>query len=723
MVSKVISNASFSGNSLLPVPETKEGIEMKGLAIVEISVFATFILLLLIASSVVESYIIEVQPNLENVSVYPSTSNMYDQLFNYTVTCTFLNEVNILLEVYNLSDQEWRAVGYRTYEEGPDPQKLNWSSKICSGECEGLSWYRFKYNDVILLTKQGPAITKIKKTYGGGGGGGYYGSWITYTNATVDPNWVSIGLRDEKKTFNYSVIVDNDATLILRLYNQSNNEWVEFGEGKKTKTKSERLHEWTVNLTLDENWYGICKYQFYPKEWKDEASQIYYGPEIKSKEERMMVWKEDIGISDKRLKKPIIECTVMPKEERWFKKYTYTALINHPDRVNMTVALFVYKPGSKDWEFVPWKPYKDNAIISEDNYENGAATVKWTSEGIFDKTDVNKPPYEYYIWFYDGYNEGKVYFTGPEDVTENQEPTVIGIVRPEKGTIWTPFKYTASISDMNADDTVYISLYVKNPSDKAVLIGEETVTIRGGDGNATWVVPSNEYPERIFTTENIGNKSFNSSFYFEYSDEGMEIMGSGKNTSDTIPGPDVKPANVAFINATVSPETGKYSDNYTYKAEFYTAESNTITATLRIYDPSNPSEYENFITKEVNGTGHIYISWQEVSPDVFGPDDFNKTGKYSIVWRDKRLQMKEKEEGPWSGPHINNGIPILGGVALPLALIILVPLVIPSMLFLSPFFRKTGFDAVKNKDRKKGEEINVETEIKEEEIKKEEAKK
>jgi hypothetical protein len=157
--------------------------------------------------------------------------------------------------------------------------------------------------------------------------------------------------------------------------------------------------------------------------WKLErvrrVKQIYYGPEISSKEERMIAWKEDIGVSDKRLDKPTMTCTVIPKEERWFKKFTYIALINHPDRVNMSVALFVYKPGSKDWEFVPWKPYKDNAIIREDAYENGDASVKWISEGIFDKKDVNKPPYEYYIWYYDGYNEDKVYFTGPEDVTEN----------------------------------------------------------------------------------------------------------------------------------------------------------------------------------------------------------------------------------------------------------------------------------------------------------------
>jgi hypothetical protein len=106
-----------------------------------------------------------------------------------------------------------------------------------------------------------------------------------------------------------------------------------------------------------------------------------------------------------------------------------------------------------------------------------------------------------------------------------------------------------------------------------------------------------------------------------------------------------------------------------------------------------------------------------VSPDVFGPDDFNKTGKYSIVWRDKRLQMKEKEEGPWDGPQINNGIPILGGVALPVTLIIVVPLVIPSMLFLSPFFRKKGVQE-KKKKKKKGEEIKGEEEIKKGEARK-----
>jgi hypothetical protein len=521
---------------------------------------------------------------------------------------------------------------------------------------------------------------------GGGGGGGYYEPWITYKSATVDPNWVSIGVRG-KKSFNYSVIVNKDATLILAIYDLSSNKWEEFGEGKKSKTEGERMHEWTVNLTLDKDWYGICKYQFYPKDRKTDASQIYYGPGISSKEERMIAWKEDIGVSDKRLKKPIIECTVMPKEERWFKKFTYTALINHPDRVNMTVALFVYKPGSKDWELVPWKPYKDNAIISEDDYENGAATVKWVSEGIFDKKDVNKPPYSYYIWYWDGYNEDRDDFTGPQDVTENHEPGVKGSVTPESGTFLTTFEYAAYISDKDGDDTVIISLYVKDPSDRTVLIGEKTVTIKGGKRNATWVVPSDEYPQKIFTAENLGNESFNSSFYFEYSDEGMEIMGEGKITSDTIPGPDVKPANVAFISATVSPETGKYSDKFTYKAEFYTSESNTITATLRIYDPSNPLEWNDFTANE-SGTGTIYITWPKVSPDVFGPEDFNKTGNYSIAWHDKILYTKEQEEEPWSGPHINIGIPIVGGVALPLALIILVPLVIPAMLFVSPFIEK-----------------------------------
>ena len=408
-------------------------------------------------------------------------------------------------------------------------------------------------------------------------------------------------------------------------------------------------------------------------------------------EEQLEVWEKQIGHSDKPLSKPEITCNVTPDTGRWFKPFKYNTAIKHPNRANMSLGLFVYKPGSDTWALVKYHPYRSNALILKNttNFYNdeNVASIKWESVGIFDETDVNKnsSDYKYFIGYYDGYNENKIYFTGPENVTENHEPSVTGSVNPETGTFLTSFKYVASINDTDGDDTIFISLYVKDPSNRTVLIGEKIVKIKGGKGNATWVVPSDEYQEKIFTAENLGNKSFNSSFYFEYSDEGMEIMGRGKKVSESITGPYVKPANVTFIDATVSPETGKYSDKFNYVAEFYTSANNTITAALRICDPSNPSNCKEFLMNE-SGMGYIHITWSEVS--IFGPGDFNKTGKYSIVWRDEILYTKGKEEGPWRGPYITKGIPIIGGVALPVALIIVVPLVIPFMLIVQTFNRK-----------------------------------
>jgi hypothetical protein len=351
----------------------------------------------------------------------------------------------------------------------------------------------------------------------------------------------------------------------------------------------------------------------------------------------------------------------------------------------MSLGLFIYKPGSGTWGLVEYKPYSANALIIKDkpnfyNAEN-VTHIVWESTGIFDEKDVDSLDYQYYIWYWDGWNEEESPFYGPANVAENHEPSVEGSVTPETGTFATPFKYTAYINDTDGDDMVDISLHAKDSSNEMVPIGEKSVKIKSGKGNITWVVPSDKYPA-IFSAEALGNESFNSSFYFEYSDEGMEIEGIGKNRTESIPGPLVQPANVTFIEAIVIPGDGKYSDKFTYRAEFYSSHNNTITATLRIYDPSNiPSNYKDYEKKEI-GTGPLYITWSDVSPEVFGPDDFNKTAEYSIAWRDKILYTEGKKEGPWRGPNITKGIPIAGGVVLPLALIIGVPLFIPLTMFI-----------------------------------------
>ena len=698
-----------------------DGVSGGGRIAVVTLAFVVLVLLFFIACSAIDLPIPVMQPKLENPSVDPE-SGLWDQTFDYSVNCNFSNRVDITLEVYNLSLPDWKNEGDKTYNNSGEWEKLTWENvKLCSGECAGVSRYRFKYNETILLTKSGPTITPPPITI-----------LKEFKNGTVKP---AFGYYND--SFNYSVYVNLNKTIDITLevfdISKSSYEWKIAGKNQ-TYNKTGGWHKLTWNNVggvFKGDCAGIASFRFYYIDASDKRhdSDLFYGPELISynetkiiekyyyggggggggghvsksrlekmvkeilEEEQLEEWKREIGRLDKPISKPNITCNVTPETERWFKPFKYAATIKNPDRANMSLGLFVYKPGSGMWSIVKYKPYRSNVLILKNttkfyNDEN-ITYIEWDSIGIFDEEDVNKnsSDYQYFIWYYDGYNEDEVFFIGPENITENHEPSVNGSVTPKIGTFIDSFKFEAYINDPDGDDEVYISLYAEDPSNKTVLIGEKTVKIKGGKGNTTWVVPSDEYPKDIFTAKNLGNKSFNSSFHFEYSDEGMEIMGRGKKISDSIPGPYVKPANVTFINASVSPGTGKYSDKFTYKAEFFSSENNTIHATLCVYDPSNPSEWEPF-DKNETGTGTIYITWSEVSPDVFGPDDFNKTGNYSIVWRDEILYTKEKAEGPWSEPHINEGIPVMGGVALPLALIIVVPLVIPSMLIVSSFIRK-----------------------------------
>jgi hypothetical protein len=218
--------------------------KMKGW-IAAVSAFAA-LLLLISACCALDPFVPQMQPKIDNHSLSPPDSKTWNQPFKYTVNYTFPYEVGLTLEVYDLSVGDWCPVeSGNSTEIKNEKWQIVWENvTICSGTCSGTSRYRFKYNGSVLkyvdgteIIYKGPEIIAEESFGGGGGGGGgYYESWITYKSATVDPNWVSIGLRDEKKTFNYSVIVNNDATLILMIYNPSSNEWVEVGEGKKSKT-------------------------------------------------------------------------------------------------------------------------------------------------------------------------------------------------------------------------------------------------------------------------------------------------------------------------------------------------------------------------------------------------------------------------------------------------------------------------------------------------------
>jgi len=121
-----------------------EGVSGGGRIAVVTLAFAALVLLFFVACSATDLPII--QPRLENATVYPDNGT-WDKTFNYTVNCSFSKEVNITLEVYNLSLLDWISEGDRIYNNTKEWQKLTWENvRICSDECAGTSRYRFKYN-------------------------------------------------------------------------------------------------------------------------------------------------------------------------------------------------------------------------------------------------------------------------------------------------------------------------------------------------------------------------------------------------------------------------------------------------------------------------------------------------------------------------------------------------------------------------------------------------
>ena len=529
---------------------------MNGKILVVISAFTALVLLFFIACSAVDLPVI--QPRLENATVSPPSSETWNRTFNYTVNCTFSKVVNITLEVYNLSLHDWRPVGDKTYNNTGKPQLLNWSSKICSGECEGTSSYRFKYNETVLETRTGPRISFIPEEL-----------QEEFKNATVYPAsghfndsfscivWVNLSVRHD---------INLEVLDIARYISGVGYKWKRVGNKTYNPGDWQKLpFTWNDTDNIFENdCAGLASYRFYyiDESNKRHESDLFYGPELISynetkiiekyyygggggggghvsksrlkkvvkeilEEEQLEEWKRQIGRSDIPLSKPNITCNVTPEIGRWFKPFKYNATIKNPDRANISLGLFVYKPGSDMWELVKYKPYRSNALILKNTtklYNDKNITyIEWDSIGIFDVSDVNKnTDYQYFIWYYDGYNEEEVYFTGPENVTDNHEPVVIGSLTPTNGSTHGTYIYKAEISDPDKDDAVFISLYVNDPlyplnESDPIPMGMKKIEIREGTGNVTWEVSP---ASGVFSWEKLvryinetGNASFCSSFY------------------------------------------------------------------------------------------------------------------------------------------------------------------------------------------------------------------
>ena len=615
--------------------------------------------------------LIELKPRVD------PPSGKYDTLFNYIVELVNVKYINISDVKRNIKLVVCTPADEEIFFENPVFENSigKWSIKPFKNDskCSGTAHYYFKYDGDetdkydgpnINITGPTPSPTPAPHRGGGGGGGGSsYKPYIIYEKAIVEPDPVSIRGVRENKSLNYSVVVDKDKTLILAIYNLSSNEWEEKGKGKKSELKDRKWkHKWNVNLTLDKNWEGkTCRYRFYPEGQQKYTSQVYYGPEIKIKVSLTDIM-EDIGISDKPLEEPEIECEVTPKEGGWFKKFTYSAEIKHPDRANMTLLLFVYKPGSGEWKPVPWRKDRYNPIIRSSDYDedkSNIATLSWTVEkkDVFDEGDAGKSS-KFYIWYWDGYNEyneSKGSFDGPELLVNHEPEFVIALKpKPEYGSTHTVYEYVFDLSDPE-NDTVYGWLTITDPLGEDHVIesaGKEgSIQFRVGPGRGIFTEDKlREYLNK--TNETI----FRSRYRLEYWDECMNVLRK-TNSTDWFVGPNVSLVKVENKTPKVEPGRGKYADEFEYEVGFYSSKDNTFWLNLTIYDPSSPDHAHQSLstTLRVDADTTNYTSWK-IAPNVFGPDDFGKNASYTIEWKD---EVGNRGIITGSDPYIERAVPLL----------------------------------------------------------------
>ena len=682
-----------------------------------------------------------------NARVTPDPGK-YNTRYNYSVNITInrpkLVDINdIKLVVWNPSTNSEQGYPSGNVTDLPDGTKKIWWSETPfknDASCRGAAKYYFNYNGDIWPERvfcDGPTIGTPSNgggSGGGGGGGGYRPSEKIYDNASVKPDPVKIGIIRESKTLNYSVEETKNYKLILEIYNVSSGKWEEKGEGVKSKHNGKWKHEWTVNLTLDCNWEGRGKYRFYPEKQGKYASQVYYGPdyELKLPGGSEDEWIQAIPVSNTPLAVPTITPNVEPKEGMWFKKFTYTANVEHPNKAKMTVVLLVYKPGSDEWvPVVKGRGY--NYIINTSDYdEQDKTTVTWTLDwgNVFDEDDTGKRS-RFYIWYWDGWNkidcekkqlEG--YDEGPE-LLANGEPRVAKL--PEfnyVGSTSTKYKYSFDVED-DVNDTVYGLLTVIDPIDNSHSLSKVEKTGNNGVASFCFTVdPDSE----IFTEDKLkqyknktGNDTFTSRYRFEYWDECREMMGIGKRFPTVwFTGPTVTAVNVTHTEPEVSPKNVTYADEFEIRMEFFSSKTNTISLTLMIYDPSNRSPPwsppEGVVDLKVPAGQTEPVSWR-VKPEIFGPEDAGKYVNYTIEGTDS-FRRVYKINGNRSELYIERAVPLssFDPPLVPMVSMVIVPLIVIGTSLLSVLsgvpvssLLKRGLGKLR-KEREKGEEKKKEKE-------------
>ena len=649
--------------------------KMNGKIVITISAFTALVLLLFIVCSATDLPVI--QPKLENALVSPPSSETWDRTFNYTVNCIFSKKINITLEVYNLSLHDWRSVGDKTYNNTGKPQMLNWSSKICSGKCEGTSSYRFKYNETILLTKPGPTITLPTPTPPP--------TPVKLKNATVYPAsghfndsfnccvWVNLSTRHDINL----EILDISSYIPGIGY-----EWKPVGNKSYTNPGDWQKLPFTWNDTdniFDKDCAGIASYRFYYIDASDKRheSVLFYGPELESwyvqpgppgppgppgrggggggggglwsllrslhinpegRKELADLLSKDILPEALNPPKPpkLISHWVTP-ESSWHESFDYYIEVEHQNRTEMWLTLEVYSPGKNKNLTISTREIKPWMYDEATN----RTTVEWRDVKVFTKEDVkvNESP-RYYIRYNDGKNRG---FWGPfsrPELTNSPPVLTNSTVTPEEGRYEMPFEYKVNVMDVDGDD-VHVTLYIRDPEGKEIY--NETHPIKGIEAKRgkieSWI-----YTE---FTEKASKKTFK--YYFNATD------GIDFNVTEKQDGPYIKfvPPVKLIMPYEPYPNSSNWHDEFTYKARIYNPTTEEVIVSLEVYIPSE-GEWKKKYDETIEPTERDLI-WS-VRP--FSVKDFNMVSKYRFTVKGGPLTYGKEEE--FYGPKIEDVlIPIL----------------------------------------------------------------
>jgi hypothetical protein len=471
------------------------------------------------------------QPKLENATVDPGTTSTWDQSFTYAVNCTFSDEVNITLEIYNLSEHEWTPVSAKPYTNISKLETLTWDNvKLCSRKCEGTSSYRFLYNDSISITKLGPTIAAPSVT-----------ERKLFKNATLNP---TLGLWDDSYNYSVDVNVSEEAIIQLDVYDVGSGRWKAAGSEVYTN-KSGRL-VWTNVTPFSFDSTGLASYRFVDQIHNHESG-IYYGPILNvtgkeviisggggggggvSRRRVVEILEEELGTippSFDEIKPPnYIYSDVDPKNGSWLDYFDYWIEFEHPISADMWLTLVVYCPGDG----------KNHTISTQEVWsynKQNRTKVEWRGVDVFSKKDAEaKESPQYYIRYNDGCNKG---FWGPYSGPELYFPPVLTdpSVSPAEGTYKEQFEYKVDVMDEEGAD-VNVTLYIMDSEGSEIY--NDTHVINGteakGGKTESWIYR--------FTEEATVDKEFR--YYFSTTD------GIVSNTTGVRVGPYIKHSEFSLL--------------------------------------------------------------------------------------------------------------------------------------------------------------------------------